>query len=242
MGLVAASSPLPPTHTPAPPPQPPSPPPHSTPPHPHAHTRAHKRCCFGSGYDPEEVECQKLPAAISCAWRRLEQQPQPKPQQQPAPSPDSPSGGAEEPGAAEVAATAAVAVLVAEPPTEEIHTHHSAFGAPFCTWRPPLGPGPSGLPPLHDVLVGVMRVCWARHDDREPSRNVIYGTAQHRHHDDPTTAYMCVRAPRVCVCVCARDCACVHVCARVGGGPRGGARCVVAARQHAAQGVATRTA
>ncbi len=55
------------------------------------------------------------------------------------------------------------------PPTELLHMQHSAFSAPFCTWR---HVGPDELPPLHDVLVGVLRVCWERHDDREPSRNV----------------------------------------------------------------------
>lgn len=150
--------------------------------------------------EPEEVSCQKLPAAVMAAWRLLQQLQQQRAAAAAAAAPDpdptasDPSGSSpEQPGGpasaskesstpAGMAPTArpcggqgagagprALSCWPTPPPTELLHMQHSAFSAPFCTWR---HVGPDELPPLHDVLVGVLRVCWERHDDREPSRNV----------------------------------------------------------------------
>ncbi|PNW79603.1 hypothetical protein CHLRE_08g359650v5 [Chlamydomonas reinhardtii] len=210
-----------------------------------------------SGEEPEETSCQKLPAAILAAWKRLaasspspsqQQQPQPQQQQQqeqqeqqqPQPegsaacsadvAPQTPTtategaaGGAAADGAGGAAASAGAGAAPSEqqpqqpqqqqpqqpqqpqqaqaqeaplPPTELLHLQHSAFSAPYCTWRPV---APDALPPLHDVLVGVLRVCWERHDDREPSRNIIWGAQSHSRRDDPVTAYLYVEYLRLLV-------------------------------------------
>ncbi|KAG2435977.1 hypothetical protein HYH02_011690 [Chlamydomonas schloesseri] len=172
-----------------------------------------------SGEEPEEQSCQKLPAAILAAWKRLatataaaaaafsSQQPlqaaatgaaataQPQAQL-------SSQAQAQHEAGTDGAASAAVEQQQQEqqpqelPPTELLHLQHSAFSAPFCTWRPV---APDALPPLHDVLVGVLRVCWERHDDREPSRNIIWGAQSHSRRDDPVTAYLYVEYLRLLV-------------------------------------------
>ena len=161
-----------------------------------------------SGEEPEETSCQKLPAAILAAWKRLAasspspsqqqpQQPQQLQQQQQQPegpaacstdvtpqTPTTASEGAADSAAADgaggAAAPAGASAASSEqqqqqqqqqqpqqpqqqqpqqvqaqeaplPPTELLHLQHSAFSAPYCTWRPV---APDALPPLHDVLVG----------------------------------------------------------------------------------------
>ncbi|KAG2426157.1 hypothetical protein HXX76_013138 [Chlamydomonas incerta] len=187
-----------------------------------------------SGDEPEEQSCQKLPAAILAAWKRLASSQQQQllqlqqqasstataatatatAQQQQQTEPQHQQGGAG--GAAADGSSAATGAGTAEasaepaaaseqqqqlPPTELLHLQHSAFSAPFCTWRPV---APDALPPLHDVLVGVLRVCWERHDDREPSRNVIWGAQRHSRRDDPFTAYLYVEYLRLLVAAIVR--------------------------------------
>ncbi|GIL80115.1 hypothetical protein Vretimale_12938 [Volvox reticuliferus] len=140
--------------------------------------------------EPEEEACQRLPAAILAAWRRLQQQQQVKQGQIQLQQQQEQDG---ELGAATAAAAAAAAAAVL-PPTEALHLQHSTFSAPYCTWRPV---APDALPPLHDVLVGVLRVCWDRHNDREPSRNIIWGAQRHSRRDDPVTAYLYIEYLRL---------------------------------------------
>ncbi|GLI71213.1 hypothetical protein VaNZ11_016333 [Volvox africanus] len=140
--------------------------------------------------EPEEQACQKLPAAILAAWRRLQQQQQLKQAQI-----QLQQGQGGELGAAGNPATnAAAAAAAVLPPTEALHLQHSAFSAPYCTWR---HVAPDALPPLHDVLVGVLRVCWDRHNDRDPSRNIIWGAQRHSRRDDPVTAYLYIEYLRL---------------------------------------------
>ncbi|GLC39545.1 hypothetical protein PLESTM_000910200 [Pleodorina starrii] len=145
--------------------------------------------------EPEEQACQKLPAAILAAWRRLQQQQQAQQQKQQAQTADASTAAANPDAAAgPPPPPPAAAAAAALPPTEALHLQHSAFSAPYCTWRPV---APDALPPLHDVLVGVLRVCWERHDDREPSRNIIWGAQSHSRRDDPVTAYLYVEYLRL---------------------------------------------
>ncbi|GFR49702.1 hypothetical protein Agub_g11853 [Astrephomene gubernaculifera] len=168
-----------------------------------------------TGEEPEEQACQKLPAAILAAWRRLQQQQQQKllqnqqqQQDQKDPQPSEPQTGnpeqQQEPGKALEGSAAASEEPVPPPlpPTEALHLQHSAFSAPFCTWR---HVAPDTLPPLHDVLVGVLRVCWERHEDREPSRNIIWGAQSHSRRDDPVTAYLYVEYLRLLLAAIVRS-------------------------------------
>ncbi|KXZ51630.1 hypothetical protein GPECTOR_12g594 [Gonium pectorale] len=136
--------------------------------------------------EPEEQACQKLPAAILAAWRLM--------QTPPPPTPASAAGAS----AAMPSSSAALS------PTEALHLQHAPFSTPFCTWRPV---SPDALPPLHDVLVGVLRVCWERHDDREPSRNIIWGAHGHSRRDDPVTAYLYVEYLRLLMAAIVRSAA-----------------------------------
>ncbi|KAG2494449.1 hypothetical protein HYH03_007501 [Edaphochlamys debaryana] len=160
----------------------------------------------GSGDEPEEISCQKLPAAILAAWPRLASQQQ-QAQAHGKPNASGPEDGspiaqgalldgAELPGPAAAASASPALSSSPMPPTDVLHTQHAPFSQPFCTWRPV---APDALPPLHDVLVGVLRVCWERHDDRDPARNIIWGAQSHSRRDDPVTAYLYVEYLRLLV-------------------------------------------